>query len=258
MKIKFAIDFSHIPKGRYRNDGDVSGEAFREDHLLPNLNTATKDNPLIINLDGAEGYPGHFLEEAFGGLVRNKHFTKETLTQNLIIEATSGWIVYKDMIWEYIDEAHKALESNKNLNKDNNNKTMGLKLNIAKEWCAIPMGTYRHESETSGQTFREDMLHPRILNAIEKKTTLEIDLTGFLNVGPAFMEEAFGGLVRNHGLTADTILKTIKFFPKNSEYNYAIDSVKRHIIDADKALHGKKKEKKEKGLTKEDFGRYYS
>ena len=105
MKINIATDFSDIPIGRTRSDGDVNGEAFREDWLRPNLEKASEGDPLIVNLNGAEGYPASFLEEAFGGLVRKGYFTARKLKKILIIEATSGHILYRDMSWEYIANA---------------------------------------------------------------------------------------------------------------------------------------------------------
>lgn len=65
--INVAKDFSRYPAGRYKQDGPFSGEAFREDFLLPALE---KNENIIIDLDGTRGYGSSFLEEAFGGLVR--------------------------------------------------------------------------------------------------------------------------------------------------------------------------------------------
>lgn len=66
-KINVARDFSKYPAGRFTADGPASGQAFREKFLLPTL----KDkNSLIIELDGTRGYGSSFLEEAFGGAVR--------------------------------------------------------------------------------------------------------------------------------------------------------------------------------------------
>lgn len=64
-KINIAKDFSKFPSGRYRADGDFSGERLREEFLLP----ALKSNDIVeIELDGVNGYASSFLEEAFGGL----------------------------------------------------------------------------------------------------------------------------------------------------------------------------------------------
>lgn len=68
--IKIATDFSPTPGARYRTDGPFSGEQFREEKLLPLFEDKTNTDKIIIDLDGAEGYPSSFLEEAFGGLAR--------------------------------------------------------------------------------------------------------------------------------------------------------------------------------------------
>ena len=105
MKISIAKDFSIAPLARFRSDGNCSGEEFREEWLLPNLKQASKSDPLIVDLDDAVGYPYSFLEEAFGGLVRNKHFTADKLKNILKIEAHDGYTLYRDAIWLSIDEA---------------------------------------------------------------------------------------------------------------------------------------------------------
>ena len=105
MKITIATDFSDVPIGRARKDGDATGEAFREDWLRPYLEKASEDAPLIVDLNGAEGYPSSFLEEAFGGLVRKGYFTAQKLKKILVIEAANGHILYRDIIWEYITNA---------------------------------------------------------------------------------------------------------------------------------------------------------
>ena len=70
--INIARDFTRYPAGRYRTDGDYSGEAFREEFLKPVLESGRK---ATIIFDGAMGYGSSFLEEAFAGLIRDG-FTK--------------------------------------------------------------------------------------------------------------------------------------------------------------------------------------
>jgi|ERR1019366_9160724 hypothetical protein len=65
--IDVARDFTPTPGGRYRKEGEWSGEQFRVDLVEP----ALKDSgEVIIDLDGPEGFTTSFLEEVFGGLVR--------------------------------------------------------------------------------------------------------------------------------------------------------------------------------------------
>ena len=68
--IKIATDFSDTPGARFRSDGPFSGEEFREDMLMPLFEDDADNREILIDLDGAEGYPSSFLEEAFGGLAR--------------------------------------------------------------------------------------------------------------------------------------------------------------------------------------------
>ena len=71
MEIVICRDFSETPNARYRAEGPDSGEELRESLLEPKYILARNSNQkLIINLDGAYGYPTSFLEEAFGGLAR--------------------------------------------------------------------------------------------------------------------------------------------------------------------------------------------
>ncbi|HEY4144597.1 STAS-like domain-containing protein [Pinirhizobacter sp.] len=67
INVNVARDFSRFPAGRYRADGRFSGEAFREEFLVPRLQDC---DHVTVELDGALGYGSSFLEEAFGGLRR--------------------------------------------------------------------------------------------------------------------------------------------------------------------------------------------
>jgi hypothetical protein len=68
-KINLVDDFTNAPGGRYRWQGDHSGEEFREDFLLPAFEEAQQ---VVIDLNGALGLPSSFLDEAFGELLRKR------------------------------------------------------------------------------------------------------------------------------------------------------------------------------------------
>jgi hypothetical protein len=68
--ITVAKDFSDTPGGRFKKDGPNSGEEFREKYLKSEFEKLKGDEKLIIDFDGAYGYPTSFLEESFGGLAR--------------------------------------------------------------------------------------------------------------------------------------------------------------------------------------------
>ena len=88
---------------------------------------------------------------------------------------------------------------------------MAMYLNIAREFSPLPLGRFRASGNKTGQAFREDILYPKICEAIKNKDTLEVDFKYMVRLGSTFLEESFGGLVREHGMNPDEVLKTIKF-----------------------------------------------
>lgn len=97
--IQVAKDFSRYPAGRFVTDGPYSGELFRKKHLKPAL---AEEDSIVVDLDGARGYGSSFLEEAFGGLVR-EGFSKADLLRKLVIRATNESLCKE--ILEYIEKA---------------------------------------------------------------------------------------------------------------------------------------------------------
>ncbi len=98
--LNIAKQFSRSPAGRYLSDGPFSGQAFRENFLLPALR---QSESVEVQLDGALGFGSSFLEEAFGGLVRECGFQAEALHKKLRI--SSKLKTYELRVWRYVDEA---------------------------------------------------------------------------------------------------------------------------------------------------------
>lgn len=75
-----AKDFSPFAGPRYIRQGSHSGEALRQ-KLLRFL----KSHPgtVTIVLDGTKGMGSSFLDEAFGGLIRNEGWAKQEIEQRL-------------------------------------------------------------------------------------------------------------------------------------------------------------------------------
>lgn len=102
--INIAEDFSRFPGARYPDEGDFSGEEFRKKILVPKLKEALlKGLRLKIILDGSAGYSTAFLEEAFGGLVREDEFSQEQL--EIIDYVSDEDPTYIDDIKAYIEDA---------------------------------------------------------------------------------------------------------------------------------------------------------
>lgn len=83
--ISIASTYSETPAGRYYSDGPFSGEKFRTEILLPALQSF---DLVEVNFDGTLGYGSSFLEEAFGGLIRECGMTLEQLNNKLVIHST--------------------------------------------------------------------------------------------------------------------------------------------------------------------------
>lgn len=96
-KINVAEDFSRYPAGRYEDDGTYSGEVFRKNLLIPSLESREK---ILILLDGTRGYGSSFLEEAFGGLVR-EGYDKKLILELLDFESTDKSLIME--IKDYIE-----------------------------------------------------------------------------------------------------------------------------------------------------------
>jgi len=100
--ISIVADFTRYPGGRYKKHGDGSGEEFRDEVLIPAIEEHTQ---VEVSLDDTAGYPSSFLEEAFGGLVR-QGYAKDFLKKNLKISASKPeFAAYPEIAWRYIQEA---------------------------------------------------------------------------------------------------------------------------------------------------------
>lgn len=92
------VNFSENPSGRYVTDGPNSGQRFRDEILVPALDSGSG---VTVSLDGALGFGSSFLEEAFGGLVRLGYKATELRNRMKIVTKIG---IYEKRIWRYIDE----------------------------------------------------------------------------------------------------------------------------------------------------------
>lgn len=103
--INIAQDYTPYLGGRYEEDGDGNGTTFRKKFLVPVL-TDTGSAQIEIVLDGVAGYPSSFLEEAFGGLVREEGFSAEQLLKKLVfVTQKPGFKRFVMQIEDYIRSA---------------------------------------------------------------------------------------------------------------------------------------------------------
>jgi len=71
-----------------------------------------------------------------------------------------------------------------------------LKIIISLDFSDTPGGRYRSEGKFSGQEFREDVLKPMYLKALEQGEKLHLDMDGCYGYPSSFIDESFGGLSR--------------------------------------------------------------
>lgn len=107
--IDIAEKFSDSPSGRYIDDGDFCGEIFLKTHLLPNI---VKYKKLVLDFSNVLGYGSSFLEEAFGGLVRETGMSKEDFSKKVEIKSANDPFLL-DEINDYVDEQLSREKSKK-------------------------------------------------------------------------------------------------------------------------------------------------
>lgn len=71
-----------------------------------------------------------------------------------------------------------------------------IQINVAEDFTDKPGARYESQGSNSGEKFRDVILYPAYLKAIEKNEKLIINLDGGYGYGSSFLEEAFGGLIR--------------------------------------------------------------
>lgn len=103
--INLGEDFSKFPFGRYTpQDGEFSGEVFREKHLKKIMKNINSGDRIIVNLnDVAIGIGSSFLTESFGGAVKKGYINKEFFLNALEIICDDD--LYENEIRGYISAA---------------------------------------------------------------------------------------------------------------------------------------------------------
>lgn len=104
-----------------------------------------------------------------------------------------------------------------------------IKISVANDFSKTP--GFRYESQScgiSGEKFRDEILEPKYLDALEKGEKLEITLDGTAGYLTSFLEEAFGGLKRKH--PESNVLAVIDII-SNDEKHW-IQDIQRYVENA--------------------------
>ncbi len=104
------------------------------------------------------------------------------------------------------------------------------KLKVIEDFNFTTGPRYIREGANSGEEFRINVLYPKVKEAINNKCVLEIDLDGAAGYGTSFLEEAFGGLIRENNLSYNAINSHIRII--STEEEYLIEDIDEYMKDA--------------------------
>ena|SRR6201989_2777738 len=97
-----------------------------------------------------------------------------------------------------------------------------------KDFSATPGVRSRDEGPYSGEEFRSTILEPAIRESLTTGEKIKVVLDGTLGYATSFLEEVFGGIVRDFGY--DNIKKLIEIV--SIQRPYYIEDVNEYMIDA--------------------------
>lgn len=107
---------------------------------------------------------------------------------------------------------------------------MSVYLNVARDFYKRPAARNIVDGEYSGELFR-DILKQKIDEALSKNEKLEVDFSEVTMAGSSFLDEAFGGMVRQKKITADDFINLLIIKTKKDSWRVEILS---YIRDAGK------------------------
>jgi hypothetical protein len=105
---------------------------------------------------------------------------------------------------------------------------MDYKLNIAKEFSLNPGPRYIHEGLFSAEKLQKDIFNDRFEKAIASDGKLIVNLDGVGGYGTSFLEELFGGAVRNYNMK--DVQERIEIISEQEPY--LLDDISEYIKDA--------------------------
>lgn len=105
---------------------------------------------------------------------------------------------------------------------------MSLVINIATDYSRFPGGRYPEDGSGNGTDFREHFLVP----VLEGKQHATIVLDGAVGYPSSFLDEAFAGLVRVKGFSADQVLKAFDFKAEQPAFRPFIALIRDYVRSA--------------------------
>ena len=103
-------------------------------------------------------------------------------------------------------------------------------IDIAKHFSKTPGPRYIHEGDFSGESFRKNILYPKVKEVIAKNGKIVIILDGTAGYGTSFLEESFGGLIREDNLSYTDLINVLEFI--SNEEPYLINDIYSYLEEA--------------------------
>ena len=108
-----------------------------------------------------------------------------------------------------------------------------MRIDVAKDFSPFPIGRFTpRDGNLTGQSFRENLLAPAMRKVIESDDLLYVDIEGLITLGSSFLEEAFGGLVRQHGFKRSEVLKRLLIEYKDPGLKFYADELLKYIRES--------------------------
>lgn len=104
-------------------------------------------------------------------------------------------------------------------------------INLAEDFSPYPAGRDHADGPFNGARFRDEILRPRLADAIARGQTLVVSLDGVKSFGSSFLEEAFGGLVRI-GVSKKDVIRYLHVRATGDSSQRYLDAIKRYVSQA--------------------------
>lgn len=109
----------------------------------------------------------------------------------------------------------------------------GMRLKVTERFSRTPGARYRSDGDWSAEQFRDDVLVPSLREAMSKGCELLVDLDGAAGYAASFLEEAFGGIMRVHGLPLEIVNESLRLV--SVEEPELVGEIKEFMQDAEEA-----------------------
>ncbi|GAA3588985.1 hypothetical protein GCM10023078_15850 [Gibbsiella greigii] len=100
-------------------------------------------------------------------------------------------------------------------------------IDIANEFSDLPFGRNEDDGPDNGKRFREEILYPKFVKA----DIVNVYMDGAMGYGSSFLDEAFAGLYRSHGIDKETIRKKLKL---HCSLDFILKSAWQYVDEATK------------------------